>query len=112
MEGFVIGHEQTSQTKCIRHFDRGGSGINGDPRVVYVDSPGYEDTAGLEVDMATSVAYKRVAEVCSSLRFVVLISCAAFFESRYNHFLHHSTSRAALSRHPRRSLTSPAPLSH
>ena len=44
LEGFVIGHEQASQTKCIRHFVRDGGApayAEGDPAVVYLDSPGY-----------------------------------------------------------------------
>ena len=30
----------------------------------------YEDTAGVEVDIATSIAFKMVAERCAALRFI------------------------------------------
>ena len=42
----------------------------------------YEDTAGVEVDIATSVAFKQVAERCAALRFVVLIDCHTFSVDR------------------------------
>ena len=42
----------------------------------------YEDTAGVEVDIATSIAFKKVAERCSALRFVVLVDCHTFSVDR------------------------------
>ena len=42
----------------------------------------YEDTAGVEVDIATSIAFKMVAECCAELRFVVLIDCHTFSVDR------------------------------
>lgn len=38
----------------------------------------YEDTAGVEVDIATSISFCRVAELCSRLRFVVVVDCNTF----------------------------------
>eukprot|EP00854_Cymbomonas_tetramitiformis_P000670 gene670-1123_t len=85
LEGFCIGHDQQSQTKHISHYLRTSGGSN-DPEdeeaVVYLDSAGYEDTAGMEVDIATSISIQQVAAVCRSLRFVVLVSCASFLECK------------------------------
>ncbi|CAE8600880.1 unnamed protein product, partial [Polarella glacialis] len=50
--------------------------------VMYLDSPGYEDTAGPEVDFATSISYHKVAATCGQLRFLVLVSCASFLDNR------------------------------
>ena len=71
-----VGHEQASETKCIRHYARD------EDSVVYLDAPGYEDTAGVEVDIATSIAFKMVAERCAALRFVVLVDCHTFSVDR------------------------------
>ncbi|KAK3280489.1 hypothetical protein CYMTET_11669 [Cymbomonas tetramitiformis] len=79
LPGFAIGHDMKSETKTLRHFERPTAA--GDA-VVYLDSAGYEDTAGVEVDIATSVSFRKVADVCRRLRFVVLINCASFFEDR------------------------------
>ncbi|KAK3239607.1 hypothetical protein CYMTET_50476 [Cymbomonas tetramitiformis] len=82
LPGFAIGHDMKSETKTLRHFERPTAAPAAGDAVVYLDSAGYEDTAGVEVDIATSVSFRKVADVCRRLRFVVLINCASFFEDR------------------------------
>eukprot|EP00854_Cymbomonas_tetramitiformis_P004389 gene4389-5398_t len=90
LEGFCIGHDQRSQTKHINHYPRpssansggGARESEGEEVVVYVDSAGYQDTSGIEVDIATSISFQRVSDVCRSLRFVVLVSCVSFLEAK------------------------------
>ena len=50
--------------------------------LVYVDSPGFEDTNGQEADIATSVMLSQVAKRCRSLRFVIMISFVTLLEDR------------------------------
>ncbi|CAE8651577.1 unnamed protein product [Polarella glacialis] len=76
LDDFRIGHDLQSETKHIIPFEREDSGV------VYLDSPGYEDTAGPEVDFATSISYQKVAATCGQLRFLVLVSCASFLDNR------------------------------
>jgi GTP-binding protein EngB required for normal cell division len=74
---FEIGHVKTSMTKQINCYVREAS-----EEVVYLDTPGFEDTDGHEIDIATSVMLSKVAERCRSLRFVILINCASLLEDR------------------------------
>ena len=53
---FMIGHGKSSQTKHILCHSRQRS--EGDT-VMYVDCPGYEDTASVEVDITTSVMLRK-----------------------------------------------------
>eukprot|EP00957_Ditylum_brightwellii_P019200 1447762-Ditylum_brightwellii.AAC.1 len=53
LPGFEIGHEKTSMTSHISCYDPTQEGKKSN--VVYVDCPGFEDTNGHEVDVATSV---------------------------------------------------------
>ena len=76
---FEIGHEARSKTKCIKHFETKCE--DGKP-VIYLDSSGFEDSTGVEVDISTSLSFAKVAQFCAQLRFVVLINCASFLESR------------------------------
>ncbi|KAK3272875.1 hypothetical protein CYMTET_18851 [Cymbomonas tetramitiformis] len=80
LEDFVIGHSKTSQTKHIRHYVPICDG--GPSSVVYLDSAGYSDTSGIEVEIATSVSFYEVAMVCKAIRFVVLINCHSFHTHR------------------------------
>ena len=74
LEEFAIGHDLVSKTKGIRHYSKGN--------VTYVDSPGFKDTGGVEVDISTALSFVRVARGCRSLRFVVMINSATFLQDR------------------------------
>jgi len=79
LEGFEIGHEKISKTRSIHCFEHQSS--NG--QVTYfVDSPGFEDTGGHEIDTATSVLLREVAQRCKSLRFIIVISFTSLMDSR------------------------------
>eukprot|EP00978_Attheya_sp_CCMP212_P029752 scaffold106817_cov51-Attheya_sp.AAC.1 len=85
LPGFEIGHAKTSRTACINCFDPNEEKrtIDDDKSaLVYVDSPGFQDTNGHEVDIATSVMLSEVAKRCRSLRFVILISYVSLLEDR------------------------------
>ena len=83
LPGFDIGHAKTSKTKAILSYERNiESDTNNDRTVLYLDSPGFEDTEGHEVDIATSVMLSQVAKRCKSLRFCVLIHYASLLEDR------------------------------
>lgn len=79
--GFDIGHTKVSKTKSINCFVRKSVGRSSKD-IVYVDCPGFEDSAGPEVDIATSVMLSQVAKKARSLRFVVLINFASLIEDR------------------------------
>ncbi|KAL3941494.1 MAG: hypothetical protein SGBAC_004163 [Bacillariaceae sp.] len=77
---FKIGHDKTSQTKafcCFVPEDRVGK-----EKVVYIDTPGFEDTHDAEIDVATSVMLSRIAKTCKSIRFVVLVNFASLLDDR------------------------------
>ena len=76
LPGFAIGHDMKSKTSSINGLLFG----NGDTEVVYLDSPGIEDTGGVE--MATSSLLSQVAKRCKSLRFLIMIHCASLIEDR------------------------------
>ncbi|CAB9511747.1 expressed unknown protein [Seminavis robusta] len=78
---FQIGHDKVSKTRSISSLVRQGAGKNGQ-EVVYVDSPGWDDTGGEEVDIATSVMFSRVVKQARSLRLVVLINYGSLLEDR------------------------------
>ena len=87
LPGFEIGHAKTSKTSNIGCFDPNqivkDVGMKGSAsNLVYVDSPGFEDTNGQEVDIATSVMLSQVAKRCRSLRFVIMISFVTLLEDR------------------------------
>ena len=81
LPGFEVGHKKVSKTRSINIHVREIGGKNNE-EIVYVDSPGFEDTAGPEVDIATSVMLSQVAKKARSLRFVVLINYASLLEDR------------------------------
>ena len=56
--GFEIGHAKSSKTHALNIFCRNESTL-GDS-VVYIDTPGFEDTEGIEVDIATSLMLTQV----------------------------------------------------
>ncbi|KAL7554369.1 hypothetical protein ACHAWF_017810 [Thalassiosira exigua] len=74
LPGFAIGHGMESKTNSINGLIRGD--------IVYLDSPGVEDTNGIEMDIATSALLSQVAKRCKSLRFVILVHCASLLEDR------------------------------
>ena len=78
LPNFEIGHAKESKTRSLNAFLR----KDGGDEVVYLDSPGLEDTRGAEMDIATAVLLSQVAKRCKSLRFVVLIHCASLLEDR------------------------------
>ena len=49
---------------------------------MYLDTPGVEDTNGVETDIATAAWLSQVAKRCKSLKFVILIHCASLIEDR------------------------------
>lgn len=75
---FEIGHSKKSKTNAINALIRGV----GDNEVVYLDTPGAEDTSGVEMDIATAALLSQVAKRCKSLRFVIIIHCASLIEDR------------------------------
>jgi uncharacterized protein YegL/GTP-binding protein EngB required for normal cell division len=79
LPGFDIGHAKFSKTKFIRTYAREEDCSDA---VLYLDTPGFEDTDGHEVDIATSVMLSHVARRCNSLRFVILINYASLIEDR------------------------------
>ncbi len=79
LEGFEIGHDKVSQTTTINCFERKRD--TGEP-LFYVDSPGWEDTNGHEVDIATCVMIRQVAKRAKSLRFIIVINYTSLMESR------------------------------
>lgn len=72
---FEIGHNMESKTSSINAFVH-------DSGTVYLDTPGIEDTGGVEVDIATSALLSQVAKRCKSLRFIILVHCASLIEDR------------------------------
>ena len=75
---FEIGHSKESMTSSINALVRG----EGNNEVVYLDTPGVEDTSGIEMDIATAALLSQVAKRCKSLKFVILIHCASLIEDR------------------------------
>jgi len=84
LEDFEIGHGKVSKTRSLSAFVRHNVVSGRD--YVYLDSPGLEDTRGVEMDIATSALLSQVAKRCRSLRFVILIHCASLLEDRGNAF--------------------------
>ena len=72
---FVVGHHQASTTKCVRSY-------HGASDLVYCDMPGYKDTNSYTIDIATAVWINKIAKVCRSLRFVLMIHGATLEEER------------------------------
>lgn len=79
MAEFRIGHDAKSMTSHLSAFLR--SDDKG-TETVYLDSPGMEDTSGVEMDIATSALFSQVAKRCRSLKFIVVIHCASLIEDR------------------------------
>ena len=92
---FDIGHDKASKTKAIRSYEHHLTStittaannlddkvLTPPRKILYVDSPGFEDTDGHEMDIATSVMLSQVAKKCNSLRFCVLIHYASLLEDR------------------------------
>lgn len=81
--GFEIGHRKSSQTRHINSFTTSVARKDGSTKeLVYLDSPGFEDTEGSEVDIATAVMLSQVAKVARSLRFVIMINYVSLLEDR------------------------------
>ncbi|KAL7561429.1 hypothetical protein ACA910_009286 [Epithemia clementina (nom. ined.)] len=80
LPGFEIGHAKKSMTKFIRCFVPPNDGTK--PDIVYMDSPGFEDTDGPEIDIATSVMINHVVKRCRTLRLVFLINYASLLDDR------------------------------
>ena len=78
LAAFEIGHSKKSMTSSINALVRG----EGNNEIVYLDTPGVEDTSGVEMDIATAALLSQVAKRCKSLKFVVLIHCASLIEDR------------------------------
>ncbi|VEU39667.1 unnamed protein product [Pseudo-nitzschia multistriata] len=79
VSGFEIGHAKVSMTKYIKCFFRKGGT---EDEAVYLDTPGFEDTDGEEVDIATSVMLAQVAKKSRSMRFVMMINYVSLLEDR------------------------------
>lgn len=84
LPGFHIGHEKKSKTSTIECYDPNDDGIYAKKglKTMFVDSPGFDDTRGHEVDIATSVLLTQVAIRCRTIRFVVMISFVSILENR------------------------------
>ncbi len=84
LPGFEIGHEKVSKTTSIGCYDYNPNELGlleGGP-MMFVDSPGFEDTSGHEADVATSILLSQVARHSRSLRFVILISYVSLIDDR------------------------------
>lgn len=77
--GFEIGHAKVSMTKHIKCFLRKG---NTNQEIVYLDTPGFEDTEGEEIDVGTSCMLSQVAKKCRTMRFVMMINYVSLLEDR------------------------------
>ena len=84
LEDFEIGHDKVSKTRSLSAYLR--EDMASGREYVYLDSPGLEDTRGVEMDIATSALLSQVAKRCKSLRFVILVHCASLLEDRGNAF--------------------------
>eukprot|EP00977_Amphora_coffeiformis_P020937 scaffold8649_cov185-Amphora_coffeaeformis.AAC.8 len=83
LPGFEIGHKKSSQTRHINSYTTIVARKDGSKKeLVYVDSPGFEDTEGSEVDIATAVMLSQVAKLARSLRFIILINYVSLLEDR------------------------------
>ena len=69
LEGIEIGHGKESGTTRLSPWTSTDTGA------VYMDCAGYLDTRGPELDIATSLSMRKLAETCKSLRFIVVIGC-------------------------------------
>lgn len=70
LPGFVLGHSQSaSGTMSIASWQHPQSGK------VYVDEPGDFDTRGVEIDIATVVCHRKIAETCAALRVAFVLRC-------------------------------------
>ena len=69
MKDIQIGHGMESGTTILSPW------TNADTGAVYMDCAGYLDTRGPEIDIATSLSIRKLAETCQSLRFIVVIGC-------------------------------------
>ena len=78
LPGFEIGHNMKSKTSSIN----GLLHSSGNTEVVYLDTPGVEDTGGVEMDIATASLLSQVAKRCKSLKFIIVIHCASLIEDR------------------------------
>jgi hypothetical protein len=78
LPGFEVGHDKVSKTKSIQCLHRAG----GNRDIVYIDSAGWEDTDGTEVDIATSIMFRQIMQRAKSVRLVILISYASLLEDR------------------------------
>jgi ABC-type cobalamin/Fe3+-siderophores transport system ATPase subunit len=74
LEGFEIGHDKVSKTHSISCLKL--------HKTYFIDSPGFEDTGGIEIDTATSVLFRQVAERCKTLRFIFVISFSSLEDAR------------------------------
>ena len=52
------------------------------PVSYYIDTPGFADTTGEEIDIATSSVLNSVAKKCNTLRFVIIINYVSLLEDR------------------------------
>ncbi len=92
LPGFEIGHGKKSKTTSISCYDYdpiehaetdiGALGSLSSSRIMFVDSPGFEDTNGHEADIATSILLSQVANHCQKLRYVIMISFVSLLEDR------------------------------
>jgi hypothetical protein len=86
LPGFDIGHAKASRTAHLNCYDpsntSGGAAAIGtslaSSRLVFVDTPGFEDTRGSEVDVATSVIFFAIIVVVfQKMHYSVLICYCA-----------------------------------
>lgn len=79
LDGFKIGHSHVSTTHCLRAY-KSPDGL------IFCDLPGYKDTRSNIIDIATSVWIEKIARVCKSLRFILMIHGATLEEDRGDPF--------------------------
>lgn len=83
LAGFEIGHVKSSKTRHMNGYAAKYKGKDGTMQeLIYIDSPGFEDTEGPEIDIATSAMMSQIANRCHRLRFVILINYVSLLEDR------------------------------
>ena len=82
LPGFEIGHAKASKTTTFACFNKSSFKSGSGNDLLFVDSPGFEDTGGQEADIATSVMLSQFAKYCHSLRFIIMISYVSLLEDR------------------------------
>jgi hypothetical protein len=80
LEGCAVGHGGDSLTRYLQCVVDPVS--SADNKLVFCDTPGFEDTEGSVVDIANAVAISWSIRQCRSVRLVLLIDASIFASPR------------------------------